>query len=81
MIIHQDLKPANIMVDKTTLHVKVCDFGLRQMRRIDSVSRRLAQSLAGTAMYMAPECLVSMFKATKSSDIWAFGFVIAELQA
>jgi serine/threonine protein kinase len=81
MIIHQDLKPANIMVDKTTLHVKVCDFGLGRMRRIDSVSRELAQSLAGTAMYMAPECLVSTFKATESSDIWAFGCVIAELQA
>lgn len=80
-IVHQDVKPANIML--TTTGVKLLDFGVARMRRapdgdaptITASMDRLAR--AGTLPYMAPEQLDGAGDAR--SDLFALGAVLFEM--
>lgn len=53
-VIHGDIAPKNVLVDPTSLEIKLCDFGLST--QLD-VQPRLAEgaALAGTLDYMSPE--------------------------
>ena len=39
-IIHRDIKPSNILVDPTTLDVKICDLGLARTMP-ENISKRV----------------------------------------
>jgi len=51
-IVHRDVKPANLMIDKKKDSVKITDFGIA---RITSHSRTKTGMLLGTPSYMSPE--------------------------
>ncbi len=51
-IVHRDVKPANLMIDKAKDLVKITDFGIA---RITSSSRTKTGMLLGTPSYMSPE--------------------------
>ncbi|GFJ81633.1 serine/threonine-protein kinase [Phytohabitans houttuyneae] len=54
-VIHRDIKPGNLIVDRTGV-VKVCDFGIAQLRTRDAQAALTGPSEAvGTCEYMAPE--------------------------
>ncbi|XLR24190.1 hypothetical protein S83_052090 [Arachis hypogaea] len=53
VIVHHDLKPQNLLVDKNWV-VKLCDFGLSRMKHSTFLSSR---SIGGTAEWMVPEVL------------------------
>ena len=69
-VIHGDLKPANIMLDKNG-QVRLMDFGLAAAGTADDIR-------AGTPAYMAPEQLLGR-EVTQKSDIFALGLVLYEL--
>ena len=72
-VVHRDLKPGNIMLDKEG-RAKVADFGLaRLLVRNSSHQTRLA----GTPNYMAPEQLKG--EASPACDMWALGAVLFEM--
>eukprot|EP00475_Leptophrys_vorax_P007158 TRINITY_DN14533_c0_g1_i1.p1 TRINITY_DN14533_c0_g1~~TRINITY_DN14533_c0_g1_i1.p1 ORF type:complete len:850 (+),score=206.48 TRINITY_DN14533_c0_g1_i1:191-2740(+) len=65
--VYRDLKPGNILLDESG-HLMLSDLGL--VHKISS--KKVLNSLAGTAGYWAPE--VMMRKAqTKAIDWWSFG--------
>jgi tetratricopeptide (TPR) repeat protein len=77
-IVHQDLKPPNVLVDATG-RVKILDFGLalQQARETDA---DVKDSSGGTLAYMAPERFMEE-KATVASDLYAVGVMGYELLA
>lgn len=75
-IIHQDIKPANVLVSDD--QVKVLDFGLASHRSQDS-DVDLGQ-VRGTPMYMAPEVFQGA-PAHEASDLYSVGIIAYELLA
>ena len=77
-IIHQDIKPDNILIVKNGDFV-ITDFGISKQLR--ATLRKSATSLnsAGAISYMGPERFSKQYQAVKASDIWSLGVSIFEL--
>ncbi len=73
-VIHRDIKPGNIMLDKTGT-VKVMDFGVA---RIQSSDMTLTGTILGTPGYMSPEQLMGE-PVDPRSDLYSTGIVLYEL--
>ena len=75
-VVHQDLKPANVIVSE--FGAKVMDFGIA--RRVqETLSTMSRGEVAGTPAYMAPEQERGEF--LKESDIYALGVCLYEMLA
>uniref|UniRef100_A0A3Q3GVH2 Tyrosine-protein kinase SRK3-like n=1 Tax=Kryptolebias marmoratus TaxID=37003 RepID=A0A3Q3GVH2_KRYMA len=76
-IVHQDLKPDNIMVEHGTNRAVIIDMGLAKFFRygLNSAIDR------GNEAYSAPEVLQMGTQRSHRSDVWAMGKIIAELCA
>jgi serine/threonine protein kinase len=71
-LIHGDIKPGNIVVDREG-HAKLVDFGLSGMKRTDSKGK-----LVGTPNYIAPELLRGAAD-THRSDLYSLGATLYHL--
>jgi serine/threonine protein kinase len=69
-VIHQDLKPGNIMTAGDV--AKVMDFGIARCIR-ETLSTMSKLEVAGTPAYMAPEQELGGTPASPAADIFAFG--------
>ncbi|XP_029927347.1 serine/threonine-protein kinase nekl-2 [Myripristis murdjan] len=76
-IVHQDLKPENIMVEHNTNRAVIIDLGLAKFFRNGLNS---AMDM-GNEAYSAPEVLQRGNQRSQRSDVWAMGKIIAELCA
>ena len=74
-IIHQDLKPQNILIDRKGL-VRITDFGLA--RSLEGPEGRASKGLAGTPAYLSPEQARGE-KADARSDIYSLGVILYEM--
>src|SRR5262249_8071681 len=73
-IIHQDVKPANILIDEDD-NARLMDFGLARLRSV--WSEHADQPSGGTAAFMAPEqARDEVDKISPASDIFALGGVL-----
>jgi tetratricopeptide (TPR) repeat protein/predicted Ser/Thr protein kinase len=74
-VIHRDLKPQNIMVDRQG-RVLIADFGLA--KSYDQASLTEAGKIIGTPHYMSPE-QVKGVALDQRSDIYSLGVILYEL--
>ncbi|TBR22640.1 serine/threonine protein kinase [bacterium] len=73
-VIHRDLKPGNIMLDRGG-RPKVMDFGIAHQAKL-TVSRLTRTQAVGTLAYMPPE--QEMGEAVRESDVFAFAALAYE---
>lgn len=77
-MIHQDLRPENIMID-TTGTVKIIDFGSTRVEGIMDINTRIEQeNLLGTALYSAPEYFLGKAGSTRS-DLFSLAAIVYQM--
>lgn len=76
-IIHQDIKPANILIDANE-NFCITDFGISVKSGITD-DNTLDNLSSGTTIYMPPERFEEDYVPTEQSDIWSLGATIYEL--
>lgn len=76
-IIHQDIKPANILIDNNG-NFAITDFGISS-KTSGTHSSYYDDQNSGTFAYMAPERFEDNPIPTVESDIWAFGATLCEI--
>ena len=74
-VVHRDLKPQNIMIDRTG-KVSVMDFGIARSMSASGMTRTGA--LMGTPTYMSPEQAQGQ-KVDARSDLYTVGIILYEL--
>ena len=73
-IIHRDVKPHNIMVQRGDARVYVMDFGLaKPIRAGDSIT--VSDAIVGTPQYMSPE-QARGDTVDRRTDVWSLGAVL-----
>jgi serine/threonine protein kinase/predicted negative regulator of RcsB-dependent stress response len=74
-VVHRDLKPQNIMIDKEG-NVRIMDFGIA--RSVEARGVTQAGTIVGTPDYMSPE-QVEGKEADQRSDIYSIGVILYEM--
>ncbi len=77
-MLHQDLKPDNIMIDKNGT-VKIIDFGATRVAGVMEVATPIEQiNLLGAAQYAAPEYFLGE-SGTYQSDLFSLGVIAYQM--
>jgi serine/threonine protein phosphatase PrpC len=76
-MLHQDLRPANIMIDKTGT-VKIIDFGATRIAGVSEVAPDVDGDILGTAQYTAPEYFRGE-SASARSDMFSLGVIAYQM--
>lgn len=75
-VLHRDLKPQNLLINKETLQLKLADFGLA---RAFGVPVRNFSNEVVTLWYRAPDVLLGSRKYSTPIDIWSAGCIFGEM--
>ncbi|XP_012254072.1 cyclin-dependent kinase 1 [Athalia rosae] len=74
-VLHRDLKPQNLLIDKNGV-IKVADFGLG---RAFGIPVRVYTHEVVTLWYRAPEVLLGSTRYSCPIDLWSIGCIFAEM--
>ena len=74
-IVHRDIKPGNILIEKRNGRPILLDFGVVKVLKEDVKTRRVIQ---GTPVYMAPEQILGL-SVDGRADIYAFGITLSQM--
>ncbi len=77
-MLHQDIRPANIMIDETGT-VKIIDFGSTRVAGLAEITPLINQNdILGTAQYAAPEYFIGEAGTTRS-DMFSLGIIAYQM--
>ncbi len=77
-ILHQDLRPKNLMIDRAGT-VKIIDLGAARVAGLEEIRPpRSSQTIVGTARYTAPEYFTGEL-ATERADIFSLGVITYQM--
>ncbi|MFC2165087.1 protein kinase [Acidobacteriota bacterium] len=74
-VVHRDLKPQNIMIDRDG-HVRIMDFGIARSMRTQGITD--TGEIFGTPEYMSPESLEGK-DIDQRTDIYSLGIILFEM--
>lgn len=75
-VLHRDLKPQNLLIDRRTNSLKLADFGLA---RAFGIPVRTFTHEVVTLWYRAPEILLGSDHYSTPVDVWSIGCIFAEM--
>ena len=75
-VIHRDLKPDNVLIERSTDRAVITDFGIA--RSVDDASVTQLGSVVGTPRYMSPEQLAGR-DVDERADLFSLGVMLFEL--
>jgi len=75
-IIHRDIKPRNIMLNRSGV-IKITDFGLAKILR--DADTTVTSRTAGTLFYMSPEQVMGERRIGPLTDIYSLGITLYEM--
>src|SRR5882762_6172404 len=79
-LVHKDIKPANILVNRTTGEVKLTGFGIASRLPRERQAAAPPEAIAGTLAYMAPEQTGRMNRSIDArSDLYALGVTLYQM--
>ncbi len=76
-VIHQDLKPGNILIGDKDGRAQIADFGIAKTMQIEYAAR---QAIVGTPIYLSPE-QASAKDTDHRTDLYSVGIVLLEMLA
>jgi serine/threonine protein phosphatase PrpC len=76
-MVHQDVRPDNIMIDKTGT-AKIIDFGSTKIAGVAEAAPDRHTDILGTAQYTAPECFLGESGSARS-DMFSLGVITYQM--
>jgi PAS domain S-box-containing protein len=81
-LVHKDIKPSNILVNRTAEKVRLTGFGIASRLPRERQAPDPPETIAGTLAYMAPEQTGRMNRSIDSrSDLYALGITLYQMLA
>jgi serine/threonine protein kinase len=77
-VLHRDLKPHNVLVDRKTDRAQLADFGLAKLAESEE-QLTASEAALGSPPYMSPEQFQDTAKVTAASDIYGLGATLYHL--
>jgi len=78
-VVHNNLKPQNVLLQVQETNTKITDFGYSQPSGIEGVSITALTAHVSPLWYRSPEICLCSRKYGKPSDIWSLGCIFAEM--
>jgi serine/threonine protein kinase len=79
-LVHKDIKPHNILVNRATGEIRLTGFGIASRLARERQAPEAPETIAGTLAYMAPEQTGRMNRSIDSrSDLYALGITLYQM--